>query len=145
MSAAGNDPIVWKVRLATPPVRVFIALSTARGLSQWLAPTCHLDGETFTLEHPGGERLEARIVGSVAPKRFVLDYLGGTATFELVPTEVDGTELTLSHEGFPENERADNQAGWVSALLALKAALDHGVDLRNHAPGKGWAQGYCDV
>jgi hypothetical protein len=32
----------------------------------------------------------------------------------------------------------------VSVLLALKAAADFGVDLRNHDPARTWWQGYCD-
>lgn len=35
-------------------------------------------------------------------------------------------------------------AGWVSVLLALKAAVDFSVDLRNHDPGRTWDQGYAD-
>jgi len=35
-------------------------------------------------------------------------------------------------------------AGWVSVLMALKAAVDHGVDLRNHDPQRTWDQGYAD-
>jgi hypothetical protein len=35
-------------------------------------------------------------------------------------------------------------AGWVSVLLGLKAAADHGVDLRNHDAARTWSQGYCD-
>jgi len=35
-------------------------------------------------------------------------------------------------------------AGRVSVLLALKAAVDHGVDLRNHDRERTWVQGYAD-
>jgi hypothetical protein len=31
----------------------------------------------------------------------------------------------------------------VSGLLALKAAVDFGVDLRNHEPELSWAQGFA--
>lgn len=31
-----------------------------------------------------------------------------------------------------------------SVLLALKAFVDHDVDLRNHDPTRTWDQGYCD-
>jgi hypothetical protein len=34
--------------------------------------------------------------------------------------------------------------GWVSVLMALKAYVDHGVDLRNHDAARTWDQGYCD-
>jgi hypothetical protein len=35
-------------------------------------------------------------------------------------------------------------AGWVSVLLALKAAADFRVDLRSHDPQRTWSQGYAD-
>ena len=35
-------------------------------------------------------------------------------------------------------------AGWVSVLMAMKAALDYGVDLRNHDIERTWMKGYAD-
>lgn len=32
----------------------------------------------------------------------------------------------------------------VSVFLALKAAADFGVDLRNHDPSRSWSQGYAE-
>jgi hypothetical protein len=28
--------------------------------------------------------------------------------------------------------------------MAMKAAVDHGVDLRNHDPSRSWVTGYAD-
>ena len=39
---------------------------------------------------------------------------------------------------------ADVLADWVSVLLALKAKVDHGVDVRNHHAARTWDKGYCD-
>ncbi len=36
--------------------------------------------------------------------------------------------------GVPEEDRTEVIAGWVSVLMALKAAVDFSVDLRNHDP-----------
>jgi hypothetical protein len=46
--------------------------------------------------------------------------------------------------GVPEADRVDVTAGWVSVLLALKAAVDFGVDLRNHDPQRSWEHGYAE-
>ena len=35
-------------------------------------------------------------------------------------------------------------AGWVSVLMAMKAYVDHGVDLRNHNENRVWSNGYAD-
>ena len=50
----------------------------------------------------------------------------------------------LTEAGVPQAERVEVMAGWVSVLLALKAAVDFGVDLRNHDPQRTWEQGYAE-
>jgi hypothetical protein len=47
------------------------------------------------------------------------------------------------HE-IPDEWHAEVNAGWVSVLMALKAAADFRVDLRNHDTRRTWSQGYCD-
>jgi hypothetical protein len=59
---------------------------------------------------------------------------------ELQPDGARGTDLTLVADG----DDAETRAGWVSVLLALKAASDFGVDVRNHDARRTWSQGYCD-
>jgi hypothetical protein len=81
--------------------------------------------------------------GGPAPRAPVLR--GSRATFELQPEEGGGTLLTLTETGVPPGEWAENRAGWVAVLLALKAAADFRVDLRNRDPARGWEQGYVDV
>jgi hypothetical protein len=54
------------------------------------------------------------------------------------------TELYLTDENVPPADRSEVIAGWVSVLMALKAAVDFNVDLRNHDPQRTWAQGYAE-
>jgi hypothetical protein len=61
-------------------------------------------------------------------------YGGSVATFELAGDGAGGTDLRLTDAGVPDEDRTEVIAGWVSVLLALKAAIDIGVDLRNHDP-----------
>jgi hypothetical protein len=76
--------------------------------------------------------------------RFVVEYLGGgIVAFELVDDGRGGTDLALTDSGVAEQWYAETLAGWVSVLLALKAAVEFGVDLRNHDPARSWDQGYC--
>lgn len=35
--------------------------------------------------------------------------------------------------------------GWVSLLMSMKAAVDFGVDLRNHDPERAWEQGFANT
>jgi hypothetical protein len=47
-------------------------------------------------------------------------------------------------EGVAAEDLAEVSSGWVSVLMALKAAVDFGVDLRNHALNRTWDDGFVD-
>lgn len=92
-----------------------------------------------------GEELQSLVVEHTHPSRFQLSYFGGSSvTFELDADGAGGTDLTLTEVGAPPNEHEQNRAGWVSVLLALKAAVDFGFDLRNHDSERTWYRGYVD-
>ena len=55
-----------------------------------------------------------------------------------------GTDLTLTETGVPAKWREENRAGWVSVLMALKAAIDFDVDVRSHDPQRTWDQGFVE-
>jgi hypothetical protein len=85
---------------------------------------------------------QGRIREQTAPHRFVVEYLGGSVvTFTLAADGQGGTDLTLNDSGVAAEWYAETLAGWVSVLMALKAAVDFGVDLRNHDPERTWDQG----
>ena len=88
--------------------------------------------------------MEGRILESRPPGSFTIDYFGAVTEFSLDDDGKGGTDLTLVASGVPENERVEVIAGWVSVLMALKAAVDHGVDLRNHDESRTWSDGYAD-
>jgi hypothetical protein len=87
--------------------------------------------------------IEWRIHLSSSPERVyeLLATAEGRASFwaESAP-ERDGDTSPLTDTA----NDAETRAGWVSVLLALKAAADHGVDLRNHDPARTWETGYAD-
>lgn len=64
--------------------------------------------------------------------------------FGLKSDGAGGTDLHLIATEVPESSRMEMVAGWVSVLMAMKAAVDHGVDLRNHDSSRAWEQGYAD-
>jgi hypothetical protein len=69
---------------------------------------------------------------AATPLRFAVEcYSGSITSFDLSNDDAGGTDLTLTDVGVPLEHRAKAIAGWVSVLLALKAAADFGVDLRN--------------
>jgi hypothetical protein len=52
--------------------------------------------------------------------------------------------MTLEAGNVDDRFRNEMAAGWVSVLVALKAATDFGVDLRNHDPERTWEQRFVD-
>ncbi|HUH13861.1 MAG TPA: SRPBCC domain-containing protein [Longimicrobiales bacterium] len=149
---ATDGSIRWRLHLASPPERVYALLASPRGRARFWARSAEGEGEgegeggTIEFRFVDGTELRSRVLEEAPPHRFALTYFGGsTVVFELAPDGAGGTDLLLTETGVPEDERLENLAGWVSVLLALKAAADFGVDLRNGDPGRSWAHGYVDV
>jgi uncharacterized protein YndB with AHSA1/START domain len=137
--------ITWRLHLATAPEGVYELLTTDAGRQRFWAERSHQAGDTFELRFPDGQWLTCVVLEARPPERFVVRYFAGSqVAFELRPAPGGGTDLTLRETGVPEESLAENRAGWVSVLLALKAAADFGVDLRNHAADRTWAHGYVE-
>jgi uncharacterized protein YndB with AHSA1/START domain len=142
-----NDltPIRWRIHLTSPPEHVYRMLSTDKGRAQFWAESTTQTGKSITFHFPNGETWRGEVLAQDAPRLFQVSYYGGSvATFELAGDGTGGTDLTLVDRGVPDAYRCEVMAGWVSVLMALKAAVDHGVDLRNHDPARTWSQGYAD-
>ncbi|HYO16295.1 MAG TPA: SRPBCC domain-containing protein [Thermoanaerobaculia bacterium] len=142
-----KEPVIrWSIRLASPPEAVYRFLATAEGRSRFWAESAEEEDGILLFRFSNGQTLRSRILEEAPPHRFAINYFGGSrATFELASDGAGGTDLTLTETDVPEEEWQDNRAGWVSVLLALKAAVDFGVDLRNHDPQRTWERGYVDV
>jgi uncharacterized protein YndB with AHSA1/START domain len=139
------DRIEWRLHLRASPERVFAMVGTAAGRRQFWAESADEADGVITFRFPDGSELRSRIVEHAPPNRFAVEYFGGAhVLFECAPDGTGGTDLRLVETGTPAADRAENIAGWVSVLLCLKAAADHGVDLRNHDPTRTWADGYVD-
>jgi len=89
-----------------------------------------------------GQTLKSKVLKNEPPKRFVFEYFGGSKiTIDFSDDGAGGTDPTLHAEDAKSDEE---WPGWVSVLLALKAATDYNVDLRNHDVKRTWDKGYCD-
>jgi uncharacterized protein YndB with AHSA1/START domain len=137
--------IRWRLHLKSSPQAVYQKLSTDEGrASFWAESAVEQDGMIHFV-FPNQAEWKGKILENVPPKRFQVEYYGGTiATFELNPDSSGGTDLTLTDQGIPENDRSEVMAGWVSVLMALKASVDFGIDLRNHNPKWTWDEGYVE-
>ncbi len=123
---------------------MYEALATDQGrAAYWAERAPERDGaiEFHILNYPA---TRARILDRQPSRRFALEYFGTVVTFDLEHDGEGGTDLSLVAEVPDESSRMEFAAGWVSVLLTLKAAVDFGVDLRNHDAQRSWSQGYAD-
>jgi hypothetical protein len=120
-------------------------LSSDGGRAQfWAESALEADGE-IEWRFPNGLTWGGKLIENSPPHRFTVEYFGGSiATFELARDGAGGTDLTLTDAGVLPEHRVETIAGWVSVLLALKAAADFSVDLRNHEPLRTWDDGFVD-
>ena len=125
--------ILWRLHLRVSPWRVYEMLSTDQGRTRfWAESAMEKDGIIHFI-FPNGQHWQAKIVANITPTLFAVEYIGNSiARFELADDGKGGTLLTLADTGVAPEERIEVIAGWVSVLLALKAAVDFDVDLRNH-------------
>jgi uncharacterized protein YndB with AHSA1/START domain len=135
--------IRWRIHLSSPPEAVWDLLTTDEGRSRFWAEAAEDRDGTIEFVFPNGERHSGAVVEATPFRRYAVEYFGSAARFELALDGVGGTDLTLVHE-VRDEWHVEVNAGWVSVLMALKAAVDHGIDLRNHDAARTWSQGYCD-
>jgi uncharacterized protein YndB with AHSA1/START domain len=141
-----DDPnlIRWRLHLKSPPDQIFKILTTNEGRARfWAESTSEEDGHIL-FHFPNRLEWRAKILGERPPTHFSLNYFDSETSFELLDDGAGGTDLTLIDRDVSSKYREEVVAGWVSVLLALKAAVDFNIDLRNHDPDRTWDQGYCN-
>jgi uncharacterized protein YndB with AHSA1/START domain len=144
--AADGRTIVWRVHLRAAPAEVYDMLASPAGRRRFWAVSAEEVNGSIAFHFLGGQTLEGRILERTPPSRYALSYFGGSrVVFALSSDGQGGTDLELTETGAPDAEVLDDLAGWVSVLLGLKAAVDFGVDLRNHDSRRQWGEGYVDV
>ena len=145
MTEQNREPIKWRLHLRSAPEVVFRMLATNAGRARFWAESAGEQDGYIAFVFPGGERWQGRILVKESPHRFCVEYYGGSiTTFTLESDGAGGTDLLLIDENVSAEYLGEVTAGWVSVLMALKAAVDFGVDLRNHDPERTYGQGYAD-
>lgn len=142
-----NDPQVirWRLHLNSSPARVYQALSTDAGRASFWAESAVEQGGEIHFVFPNGLTWQGRLLRAESARLYSIQYYGNsTATFTLEEDGHGGTDLTLTDTGVPLQDRTEVIAGWVSVLMAMKAALDYGIDLRSHDPHRNWDSGYVE-
>jgi len=136
--------IRWKMHFISPMEEVFSALATDEGRALYWAESAPEVNGIVTFRILGYEPFSGRILKKATPSLFTLEYFGTIVEFSLQDDGKGGTDLSLVATEVDESIRMEMVAGWVSVLMAMKAAVDHGVDLRNHDESRTWGDGYAD-
>jgi hypothetical protein len=139
--------IHWRLHLISAPARVYQLLSTDVGRASFWPESSVEQADSMTLTFLGEQAITCKILARTPPARFSFHYWGETTVvFELTDDGTGGTDLVLRETGFPTDRHwEENNTGWVSVLMNLKAVADFGVDLRNHDPQRTWKHGYCET
>lgn len=131
-----------KVRLNSPPSVAYERFTTDQGRETFLCESSQNDGTAALLQFPNGETTHLVTRASAANSRFAFEYFCDPVHVEFWAAD-HGTIVSLTTT-VAVADAADIRAGWVSVLLALKASVDFGVDLRNHDKAHSWDQGFVD-
>ena len=140
-----STSIKWKLCLRSSPEIVYEMLNTDAGRARfWAESAVERDG-SILFRFPNGATWTSKILERRPPYLFKLRYYGGSTTsFLLTLAANGGTILQLTDEGVEPTHYMEVHAGWVSVLMALKAAVDFDVDLRNHDINRTWDQYFVD-
>ncbi len=143
LSSPEKRLVVWRLHLRSSPQIVHKMLSTDEGRAKFWASASTEKNGTVELVFPDGSKLSSRIIENRSPSSFAIEYFGGSLVkFELETDRRGESDLTLTARNVKDYD--EELPGWVSVLLALKAATDFSVDIRNHDSERTWNQGYCD-
>ena len=138
-------PIRWKIHLRSSPEVVYAQLSTNEGRAAFWAESAMEQDHVIHFVFPNQAEWKGKILENVPARKFKVEYYGGSiTTFDLESDGGSGTDLTVTDQGVPPEDRIEVISGWVSVLMALKASVDFGIDLRNHDPKRTWDEGFVE-
>src|SRR5262245_64166950 len=75
-----STDINWRLRLRSSPNEVYRMLSTDEGRALFWAESAIETDRAIDFIFPNGMRWRGRIVEDIPPKRYVVEYIGGSIT-----------------------------------------------------------------
>ncbi len=118
--------------------------ATDGGREKFWAERSEFRKDKFNLSFPNGNKIECRILNIIPGIALSFTYFNNSQVSVKLSDADSGTILHLNEKDIPAENYAENYAGWVSVLMNLKAAADHGIDLRNHDENFIWNKGFID-
>jgi uncharacterized protein YndB with AHSA1/START domain len=146
MAPTKSRTIRLRAFVHAPPAKVFKAVSDPVLLSSWFVDRATIEprkGGRYAYSWEDGPTHVGTVLDFVRGRRLAIswqwpgieDQLTTRLAFS-VERKNRGTVLTLTHTGFPKEERwvdlyGGAIQGWTYFLMNLKSFLDHGYDLRS--------------
>jgi uncharacterized protein YndB with AHSA1/START domain len=119
-----DQPIRWRIHLASAPHQVYHLLATDAGRASFWAESATEQAGWIDFQFPGEASWHGKILVQEPSRCFGVEYYGGSVTtFRLTDDGQGGTDLEVTDEGVPEQDRTEVTAGWVSVLMANSAPL----------------------
>jgi hypothetical protein len=140
-----KEVIRWKIHLCSSPNKVHHFLSSDEGRAQfWAEKTEERNGVVsfHLLNQP--YLIEGRVLENTSPYQYSIEYFASKVNFILEEDGKGGTLLQMTAFEVNDLYKMEMAAGWVTVLLSLKAAVDFGIDLRNHDSKRTWDQGFAN-
>ena len=138
------ETIKWKLHFSSSPEKVYNALSTDEGRKGYWAESADEKEGKIHYKFLNNIEDKGEILEKLPNKNYSVMYFGWRVTFNLYEDGFGGTDMEMVSKGVNENIKMEIVAGWVSWLMAMKASVDFGVDLRNHDEKRTWFSGYAD-
>jgi uncharacterized protein YndB with AHSA1/START domain len=145
MFQSDEKAIRWKLHFNSARERVYEFLNTNQGRAKFWAESAIENNGALDFVFPDGLTWRGKILERVPNEKFSVNYFGNSiATFDLREDGKGGTDLCLSDANVLAHDRVEVIAGWVSVLMQMKAAIEFGIDLRNHDTTRTWDEGYVE-
>ncbi|MGI9551633.1 MAG: hypothetical protein ACR2MT_10565 [Aurantibacter sp.] len=136
--------IKWKIHLNSSPEKVYSYLSTSKGRKKYWAESAEEINGQINFIFINGQSYKSRILAAIPHSNFKIEYFNSIVTFDIASDGKHGTDLQMVNGEVIEEEYLKSYSGWISVLLALKAAVDFDIDLRNHDTDRTWNQLFVD-
>lgn len=135
--------LFWKIKLSSPPDKVFGMWTSDEGREKFWAEKSVKQDNSFELTFDDGSEAEFLII-TEKKYSFEFIYYRTIVTVSLLDDGNNGTELLLNNKNIPQADYEIFSHKWVSILLEFKAACDFDIDLRNRDVYSGFDEGYVD-
>ena len=134
----------WKIHFKSEPAVVYDFLVVPEKRKRYWAESAEEADGVIHYVFLNGIEDHGRILEKIPTQFFRVEYFGMDVSFDLQACDGGGCDMNMTCNNVDDDDRYELNAGWVSWLMAMKAAVDFGVDLRNHDTDRTWFNGFAD-